>query len=110
MKPLLLLGAAIVAETIGTAALSASAQFTKHTYTALAIVSYGIAFYCLGLSLKFIPVGIAYAIWSGMGIILIATIGAVVLGQKLDIAAMLGIGLILAGVLVIHLFSKSSPH
>lgn len=110
MKPLLLLGCAIIAETIGTTALSASAQFTKHGFTALAILSYGVAFYFLGLSLKFIPVGVAYAIWSGMGIVLIGIIGFVALGQKLDLAAILGIGLILAGVLTIHLFSKSMAH
>ena len=98
---------AISAETIGTTALQASQQFTRLAPTLVSIVGYGFAFYFLGLALKTIPVGIAYAIWSGLGIVLIAIIGFAVFGQRLDLAATLGIALILTGILVINLFSKS---
>lgn len=101
---------AIAAETIGTTALQASAQFTRLWPTVMVVVSYAIAFYFLGLALKFIPVGVAYAIWSGLGIVLIACLGFVLFGQKLDLAAVAGLGLIIAGILVIHLFSSTSTH
>ena len=101
---------AIAAETIGTTALQASAQFTRLWPTVMVVVSYAIAFYFLGLALKFIPVGVAYAIWSGLGIVLIAGLGFVLFGQKLDLAAVAGLGLIIAGILVIHLFSSTSTH
>jgi small multidrug resistance pump len=74
------------------------------------VAGYGIAFYCLSLALRNVPLGIAYAIWSGAGTALIALIGVVLYKQKLDAAAICGIGLIVAGVLVLHLFSKSSAH
>jgi small multidrug resistance pump len=101
---------AIVTETIGTTALQASAQFTRLWPSVLCVVTYAASFYLLALALKTIPVGILYAIWSGVGIVLIAGIGFVVFGQKLDLAAILGIGLILLGILVIHLFSNSATH
>ena len=101
---------AIVMEVIGTSALQASPQFTKLGPTMVGVVAYGFAFLLLGLSLKVIPVGIAYAIWSGLGIVLIALIGLVVFGQKLDLAAIIGLGLIIAGVATIHLFSDSASH
>ena len=101
---------AIVTETIGTSALQASQQFTRFWPSVLCVVSYAASFYLLGLALKFIPVGILYALWSGIGIVMIAAIGFVVFGQKLDLAAIIGIGLILAGILVIHLFSATSTH
>jgi len=102
--------AAIVFETIGTSALQASAQFSRFWPSVIVVVAYALSFYLMALSLRFIPVGIAYAIWSGLGIVLIALIGLAVFGQKLDIAAVIGIGMILAGILVIHLFSASSTH
>jgi small multidrug resistance pump len=102
--------AAIVAETIGTTALQASQQFTKAGPSVLVVVAYGLAFYLLSLALKFMPVGIVYAIWSGLGVIMIAIIGLVVFGQRLDLPAIIGIALIIAGVAVLHLFSGSTTH
>jgi small multidrug resistance pump len=101
---------AIAAETIGTTALQASVQFTRLWPSVMVVVSYVVAFYFLGLALKYIPVGVAYALWSGLGIVLIACIGFVLFGQKLDLAAVAGLGLIIAGILVIHLFSDTSTH
>ena len=105
--PYLILALAVLAETVGTSALQASQQFTKLVPSVVVVIAYGLAFYLLGIALKFFPVGIAYAIWSGLGICFIAIIGWVVFGQKLDLAAILGIGMILAGILVINLFSHS---
>ena len=101
---------AVLAETIGTSALQASQQFTKPLPSLIVVVAYSIAFYLLGLTLKSMPVGIVYAIWSGLGIFFIALIGFVVFGQKLDGPAMFGMAMILAGILVIHLFSKTAQH
>ena len=101
---------AIAAETVGTMGLQASQQFTKIGPSVLAIVSYAIAFFFLGIALKYMPVGILYAIWSGVGIVLITIMGYLVFGQKLDLAAILGIGLIVAGLVVINLFSKTALH
>lgn len=101
---------AILAETIGTTALQASQQFSRFGPSCVVVVSYGVAFYLLALALRFMPVGVAYAIWSGLGIVLIALIGLVMFGQKLDIAAVIGLGLIIAGILTIHLFSHSVGH
>lgn len=108
--PYLYLVLAIVAETIGTSFLQASEQFTRLGPSLLMILSYGVSFYFLGLALGYVPVGVAYAIWSGLGIVLIALIGLIVFGQQLDLAAMIGIGLIVAGVAVLHLFSKTTSH
>jgi small multidrug resistance pump len=104
------LGVAIVAEVIGTAALQASNAFTRPLPAAITLLGYGIAFYCLALALKTFPVGIAYAIWSGLGIVLISIIGALWFRQTLDLAAILGLALIIAGVIVINGFSKSVVH
>lgn len=101
---------AVVAEVIGTSALKASEEFTKLGPTLLVIVGYGISFYMLTLVLRTIPIGVAYAIWSGIGIALISVIGVVVFQQSLDLPAVIGIGLIVAGVAVIHLFSKVAVH
>jgi small multidrug resistance pump len=101
---------AIITETIGTSALQACAQFTRFWPSVLAVVSYATSFYLLALALKVIPVGILYAMWSGLGIVLIAGIGFAVFGQNLDIPAIIGLGLILAGIVVIHLFSNTSTH
>lgn len=101
---------AIVAETIGTTALQASQQFSKFWPSLIVVLAYGISFYLLALTLKVMPVGIVYAIWSGLGIVLIALIGFAVFGQRLDLPAVLGLGLIIADIVVIHLFSQTSGH
>lgn len=101
---------AVVFETIGTTALQASQQFTKLGPTLLVVIAYGAAFYLLGLTLKFMPVGVVYAIWSGLGIVCIAAIGFVVFGQRLDAPAIIGLGLIIAGILIIHLLSNTTQH
>lgn len=101
---------AVIAETIGTSALNASQQFTKFWPSALVVLSYAISFYLLALTLKYMPVGIMYALWSGLGIVLIALIGWLYFGQKLDGAAVFGIALITAGIIVLNVFSKSTLH
>ncbi|WP_299148024.1 SMR family transporter [uncultured Tateyamaria sp.] len=101
---------AVTAETIGTTALQASNQFTRFGPTVVVVLAYGVAFYFLGIALKYIPVGIAYALWSGLGIVLIALIGFAVFGQRLDGAALLGLGLIVAGIVVIQVFSDTATH
>ncbi len=101
---------AVVTETIGIAALQASGQFTRLWPSVLMIIAYGISFYFLSLTLKYMPVSIVYAIWSGLGIVFIACIGWLVLKQSLDFAAIAGMGLIIAGVIVINLFSSSTTH
>lgn len=101
---------AILFETIGTTALQASQQFTRAGPTIIVVLAYGVAFYLLGLTLKFMPVGVVYAIWSGLGIVFIAGIGFVVFGQKLDLPAIIGLGLIISGILVIHLMSNTTQH
>jgi len=106
----LYLGIAIVAEVIATSFLRQSAGFTRLVPTLVMATGYGVAFYCLSLALRDIPTGVAYAIWSGVGIVLIALIAWIVQGQRLDAPAMAGIGLIMAGVLVMNLFSKTTGH
>ncbi|WP_050602513.1 multidrug efflux SMR transporter [Ruegeria sp. 6PALISEP08] len=101
---------AVLAETIGTTALQASQQFTRFWPSVLVVLGYGVAFYLLALTLKSMPVGIVYAIWSGLGIFFIALIGFLVFGQKLDWPAVFGLTMILAGILIIHLFSKTAGH
>ena len=101
---------AVASETIGTTALQASQQFSRLGPSIIVLIAYGISFYMLGLTLRIMPVGIVYAIWSGLGIVLIAVIGFVVFSQRLDLPAVLGMALILAGILVIHLFSNASTH
>lgn len=103
----LYLAIAIVAEVVGTSALKATAGFTRPLPSLVVVVGYGMAFYFLSLALKFIPVGIAYAIWSGVGVALITLIGWLVFKQRLDTAALAGIALIVAGVVVIQVFSSA---
>ena len=110
MQIYLILFLAIAAETIGTTALQASQQFTRLWPSVLVVIAYVVSFWLLSLTLKTMPVGIVYAIWSGLGIVLIALIGLTVFGQRLDLPAILGMGLILTGILVIHLFSNTAPH
>jgi len=104
------LAIAIVAEVVATSAIKASQEFTQLVPSILVIVGYGIAFYFMALTLRTIPVGITYAIWSGIGIVLVAVVAAVIYKQVPDVPAMLGMGLIIAGVVVIQLFSKTVQH
>jgi len=105
--PQLALAVAIVCEVIATAALKSSDGFTRLWPSLLVITGYGLAFYALSIALRTIPVGVAYAIWSGVGIVGIALIGWFAFRQALDAPALIGIGLILAGVLVLNLFSAN---
>ncbi|MFC3684880.1 EmrE family multidrug efflux SMR transporter [Hydrogenophaga luteola] len=106
----LYLGAAIVAEVIATSLLKTSQGFTRLWPSVATVIGYAISFYCLAQTLGSVPTGVAYAIWSGVGIVLISLIAWLVFGQSLDGPALLGMGLIVAGVLVINLFSKSVAH
>ena len=101
---------AIVAEVIATSALKASDGFSRLVPSVVVIIGYGVAFYFLALVLKTIPVGVAYAIWAGAGIVLIAVIGALVFGQIPDLPAVAGMGLIVAGIVIINTFSKTVAH
>ena len=101
---------AIVAEVIATSALKASDGFSKLLPSAITVLGYGVAFYCLSLTLRHIPVGVAYAVWSGLGVVLITAVSWILFGQKLDAPALIGMGLIVAGVVVMNVFSKSVAH
>ena len=101
------LGIAIVAEVIGTSALKASDQFTRIWPSVITVLGYGVAFYFLSLTLKTIPTGIAYAIWSGVGVVLISLVGWWLFRQALGLPAIIGMSLIVAGVIVINVFSKA---
>ncbi len=98
---------AIVAEVVATSALKASAAFTRTVPSVVVVVGYGVAFYFLSRALDTVPVGVAYAVWSGVGIVLITLIAWLVYGQALDVAAIVGLALIVAGVVVLNLFSKT---
>jgi small multidrug resistance pump len=104
------LAIAIAAEVLGTSFLRAAAGFTRPLPTLIVLTAYVVAFYFLSLTLDQIPTGIAYAVWSGVGVTLVAMIGWAFYGQKLDAAAFVGIGLIVAGVIVLNLFSTSAAH
>ncbi|MDZ4162545.1 MAG: SMR family transporter [Burkholderiales bacterium] len=110
MNAWLLLGLAIVAEVVGTSALKASEGFTRLGPSVVVVLGYAVAFYCLSLVLKTLPVGITYAIWSGLGIVLITLVAYVLYGQKIDLPGLFGMGLILAGVVVLNVFSKAAAH
>ncbi len=101
---------AIVFEVIATSALKAANGFTVLIPSVMVVVGYGLAFYFLGLTLKVMPVGVTYAIWAGLGVVLVTVVGAVSYRQVPDGFAMLGIGLIMAGVIIINLLSKSVTH
>jgi small multidrug resistance pump len=101
---------AIACEVVATSALKATEGFTRWQPSALVVAGYGLAFFFLSLTLRSIPVGIAYAIWAGAGVVLVSIAGWFLYQQALDLAALLGIGLIIAGVLVINLFSKVVVH
>ena len=101
---------AIVSEVIATSALKASTGFTKPLPSVVVVIGYLVSFYFLSLTLKTIPVGIAYAIWSGVGVVLISVVAWLLYDQKLDLPALIGMGLIISGVMVINLFSKTAGH
>lgn len=101
---------AIATEIFATSALKSSDGFTRLVPSIAVILGYSISFYCLSLALRTIPVGIAYALWSGIGVVFVAAIGWLAYNQKLDFPAIAGLALIMAGVLVINLFSKSVGH
>lgn len=107
---LLVLALAILSEVVATSALKASHGFTRLWPSVLTALGYGISFYCLSLTLRALPVGIVYGIWSGIGIVLISAVGWVLFGEKLDFPAMVGLALIVAGVLLINLLSETVRH
>ena len=104
------LAIAIIAEVVATSALKASEEFTKVVPSLIVIIGYGVAFYFLTHVLKTIPLGVTYAIWSGLGIVLVTIVGVILYKQTLDLPAVLGMGLIVAGVVVINVFSKTVGH
>lgn len=104
----LLLLVAIVAEVTATSALKQSDGFTRPWPTLVTVAGYGIAFYFLSLTLRTLPTGVAYAIWSGVGIVLVTAVAWIWHGQRLDAAAIVGMALIVAGVLVMNLFSSGA--
>lgn len=104
------LAMAIVAEVVATSSLKASEGFTRLWPSVVVVVGYGVAFYLLGLALRTIPVGTAYAIWAGLGIVLVAAAGWLVFGQKLDAWGIVGMMLIVSGVFVLNVLSKTSVH
>ena len=110
MKSWILLTVAIVAEVIATSALKSSDGFSRPLPTLIVVVGYGLAFYLLALTLRTIPVGVAYAIWSGAGVVLITAVAWFLYGQKLDWPALAGMGLIVTGVIVLNVFSRTVPH
>lgn len=107
-KEHILLTIAILSEVIATTALKASEGFTKWVPSLIVVIGYCVSFYTLSLTLKYIPVGIVYAIWSGVGIVLITMLGYFAYDQKVDLPVALGMGLIIAGVMVINLFSQTA--
>lgn len=110
MNPYLWLASAIVAEVVATSTMRATAGFTRIGPSLVTAIGYAVAFYCLSRTLESVPTGIAYAIWSGVGIVLVAGIAWVWQGQRLGLPAMIGMGLIIAGVIVMNLFSNSAAH
>ncbi len=108
--PYLYLAIAIIAEVVATSALKASAEFTRLFSSIIVVAGYGAAFYFMTLVLRTLPLGITYAVWSGIGIVLVALIGALFYRQIPDIPAILGMVLIISGVAIIHIFSKTINH
>jgi small multidrug resistance pump len=104
------LAIAIVAEVVATSALKASSEFTKLVPSIIVVIGYGISFYLMAMVLRTMPIGITYAIWSGVGIVLVAVVGAFLYRQIPDVPAVLGMMLIISGVAVIHLFSDTVSH
>ena len=110
MHPYILLAISIAAEVVATSALKSYQGLTRLWPSVLCAVGYALAFYLLSLVMRTLPTGVVYAVWSGLGIVLIAAVGWVMFGQKLDVPALIGMGLIVAGVAVIQLFSKTAAH
>ncbi len=110
MKPWLFLSIAIISEVVATSALKSSNGFSQFWPSLVVVAGYAAAFFFLSLTLRTIPVGVAYAIWSGAGIVLITVIGWLVLGQALDVPAIVGLALIIVGVVILNVFSKSVTH
>ena len=102
--------AAIVAEVIATSALARSESFTRLVPSVITVAGYALSFWLLSYPIRVLPTGIVYAIWSGAGIVLITAVAWLFFGQKLDLPAIIGLGLILAGVIVVNVFSKSVGH
>lgn len=110
LKYWLFLLAAIISEVTATSSLKASAGFTKIMPSVVVVVGYALSFYFLSLVLKAIPIGIAYAVWAGLGIVLLAVVGWMVFGQASDAPALLGMALILAGIIIMNIFSNTVSH
>ncbi|HHF2921949.1 TPA: multidrug efflux SMR transporter [Vibrio alginolyticus] len=110
MPPMLALSIAIVCEVIATSYIPKTEQFTKVMPSTVVLIGYGTAFFLLSVTVQTMPVGVVYAIWSGAGIVLVATVGYFVYGQRLDLPALVGIGFIIAGVLIVNLLSKTVGH
>ena len=110
MKYWIFLGIAIVSEVMATSALKASDGFSKLIPSVIVVIGYSVAFYFLSLTLKAIPVGVAYAIWSGLGVVLVTVASWFLYSQKLDLGAIVGMALIVTGVIVMNLFSKTLSH
>nr|WP_275257445.1 SMR family transporter [Vibrio alginolyticus] len=110
MPPMLALSIAIVCKVIATSYIPKTEQFTKVMPSTVVLIGYGIAFFLLSVTVQTMPVGVVYAIWSGAGIVLVATVGYFVYGQRLDLPALVGIGFIIAGVLIVNLLSKTVGH
>ncbi len=104
------LAIAIIAEVAATSALKASAEFTRLVPSLIVIVGYGVAFYFMTLVLRTIPLGITYAVWAGLGIVLVTIVGAILYREIPDMPAVIGIGLIVAGVVIINVYSKTISH
>lgn len=110
MNAWLILTLAIAAEVVATSSLKASEGFTRLWPSAMVVVGYAVAIYLLSLVLKTIPVGVAYAIWSGLGVVLITLVAWLAYGQRIDLPGLIGMGLIVSGVVVLNLFSSASVH
>jgi small multidrug resistance pump len=110
MNNLTWLSVAILAEVIATSALKTTEGFTRLIPSLVCIVGYGIAFYGLSQALRTIPTGVAYAIWSGVGMVLVSVVAWIWFKQHLDAPALIGMALILAGVIVVNVFSKTMSH
>lgn len=109
-KAYLFLAAAIVSEVAATSLLKVSDGFTRLWPSVVMMAGYLVAFYCLSQTLQTIPTGIAYAIWSGVGIVLISAVSWLVFGQRLDLPALVGLALIIAGVVIVNLYSETMQH
>ena len=110
MHPYLLLGVSIVAEVVATSALKSSQGLTRLGPSALAVLGYCVAFYLVSKVMNHMATGVVYAVWSGLGIVLISLVGWLLYGQKLDLPAVIGMAMIVGGVLVIQLLSKAAGH